>query len=201
VSQLPGIPTSPSELTPAVCASDPKLECIVQGGHTFTVGTASATGSQHTETSSAIESSQRGDFTTPSVFGPTPCADNPKLECIDQGGIPYTIGTGITTITDVPLSAGLFGSHTETGTKTGPDVSALTSSPGHSSGSSQTKTKSGTSVLITLTIGGIDYNTAPTAKAENGRGGYNKRVEDLEDGRGGYNKRGEDSEHGRGEYN
>jgi hypothetical protein len=56
-------------------------------------------------------------------------------------------------------------------------------------------------VLITLTIGGIDYNTAPTAKAENGRGGYNKRVEDLEDGRGGYNKRGEDSEHRRGEYN
>jgi hypothetical protein len=44
-------------------------------------------------------------------------------------------------------------------------------------------------VLITLTIGGIDYNTAPTAKAR------------AEDGRGGYNKRVEDSEHGRGEYN
>jgi hypothetical protein len=129
----------------------------------------------------------------------------------------------------MPLSAGLFGSHTETGTKTGPGVSALTSSPGHSSGSHQTKTKSSTSVVTTLTTGGIDYNTAPTAKAadgrggynkrdvavedgrggynkrdvavEDGRGGYNKRVEDLEDGRGGYNKRNEDLEDGRGGYN
>jgi hypothetical protein len=76
-------------------------------------------------------------------------------------------------------------------------------------------TKSSTSVVTTLTIGGIDYNTAPTAKAadgrggynkrdvavEDGRGGYNKRVEDLEDGRGGYNKRNEDLEDGRGGYN
>jgi hypothetical protein len=101
----------------------------------------------------------------------------------------------------MPLSAGLFGSHTETGTKTGPGVIALTSSPGHSSGSPQTKTKSSTSVLITLTIGGIDYNTAPTAKAENGRGGYNKGDVALEDGRDGYNKRVEDLEGGRGGYN
>ena len=168
---------------------------------TFTVGTASVTGARRTENSSASESSQHGGSTDPSVYGPTPCADNPNLECINQGGIPLTIGSGITTITDMPLSAGLFGSHTETGTKTGPGVSALTSSPGHSSGSHQTETKSSTSVVTTLTIGGIDYNTAPTAKAANGRGGYNKRDVAVEHGRGGYNKRDVAAEHGRGGYN